>query len=854
MLHTPSLDFLSLRPGAPLVVTLHDLAPLKKPDVYLRTGLLHKLRYRAVRRARRVMVHSRVVAADGERMLGLDPERIVVVPLAVPPGFAPVDEPRELLSRLGLPAHFLLWVGSLDPIDPRKGIEPLVDAVAAGDGPPLVLAGAASPAAGDRLARPGRVLVLGRVSDHELKALYTAAEALIFPSEDEGFGFPPLEALACGTPVAAYAAGSLPEVLEGVEEAVLVEPGNTAALLEAAAGLAGDAGPAADARLGAGGRRGGDGVPRRGRLEGRDRVVDGCGHPARAVAQDDRVVVDPLDLLDRGGGLGLAEGQQGFERDEGVLVQQPARGAQQPQGGLDLGGRRRGGPVHHQLRAVGPHGVLGDHAAPVGAEVVADVVLDVLVPAVAVEGRVLLPELDVGVGAVEGHAQPLDGRAEEGLQRRIGIHALGKDHRQAAVHQHHRARPAGVVHRGAGGHVGAHGVPGEDRAVDPLVVEHGDQVGGVGLEAAPRRPDRGAPAAAAQVGRQHAHLGAALEQLAHDGPPAQVRGGDAVGGHHHCLGVGAGGAGPGDVQVAALDVHRQRFGEGVHLSAGYRRDAARSSFGRVPPVDPITLRACPPPTGSSSAAARPAGPPRRSTARPTAPRRWAAAPAATPPWRSTAPPRTRCSRELEALDGGLLAVSEERGEVEVNGGGALRVVIDPVDGSRNARRPVAPYALSVAVADGPSVGDVIFGFVHEFELGQEWWAERGGGAFRDGERLSTSGADQPELLGLENTHPARVAAASGALEATGAERLRALGAVAVSLCLVGSGGLDAMLTLGETRSVDLAAGQLVVREAGGAVALPEAGDLAAPLGLDMRSRVLAAATPAGLDRLRAAFP
>ena len=210
--------------------------------------------------------------------------------------------------------------------------------------------------------------------------------------------------------------------------------------------------------------------------------------------------------------------------------------------------------------------------------------------------------------------------------------------------------------------------------------------------------------------------------------------------------------------------------------------------------------------------------------------------------------------ELERLDGGLLAISEERGEVEVNGGGALRVVIDPVDGSRNARRSVCPYALSVAVADGPSVGDVEFAFVHEFEQGREWWARRGEGAFDGGERLSTSGADQAELLGLENTHPAQVAAASGALQATGAERLRALGAVAVSLCHVGSGGLDAMLTLGETRSVDLAAGQLVVREAGGAVSLPEAGDLDAPLGLDMRSRVLAAATPAGLERLRAAFP
>ncbi len=226
-------------PGAPLVVTLHDLAPLKNPEVYLRTGLLHKLRYRAVRRARRVMVHSHAVAADARRMLGVDPERIAVVPAAVPPGFAPVEDARSTLSRLGLPPHYLLWVGSLDPIDPRKGVEPLVDAVAQWDGPPLVLAGAASPAAGEQLSRPGRVLVLGRVSEPELRALYTAAEALVFPSEDEGFGFPPLEALACGTPVAAHAAGSLPEVLEGVSAATLVEPGDNAALLAAAAALAG---------------------------------------------------------------------------------------------------------------------------------------------------------------------------------------------------------------------------------------------------------------------------------------------------------------------------------------------------------------------------------------------------------------------------------------------------------------------------------------------------------------------------------------------------------------------------------------------------------------------------------------
>ncbi len=204
--------------------------------------------------------------------------------------------------------------------------------------------------------------------------------------------------------------------------------------------------------------------------------------------------------------------------------------------------------------------------------------------------------------------------------------------------------------------------------------------------------------------------------------------------------------------------------------------------------------------------------------------------------------------ELEALDGGLLAISEERGEVAVNGGGSVRVVIDPVDGSRNARRGMGPYALSVAVAEGPALADVTFGYVHEFETGQDWWAGRGEGAFCDGRRLETSGAEELELLGLESAAPAQVTG----LEATGAERLRAVGSVAMSLCHVAGGGLDAMLTLAETRSVDLAAGQLLVREAGGAVSLPEAGDLAASLSLDMRSRVLAAATAGALARLLAA--
>ena len=242
VLHSPTVDLVSLRPGAPLVVTLHDLVPLKHPDRYLRSGLKHRLRYSAVRRAARVIVPARAVAADAQRLLGLYPGRIETISYAAAPAFRPMPDPRSLLERLDLPERFLVWVGGLDPPDPRKGVEPLAAAVRRGNGLPLVLAGRAG--AGARtLAADGRVVLAGRLEDHELAALLTAAEALVFPSEDEGFGLPAVEALACGTPVAAFAVGSLPEVLGDREGAELVEPGDVAGLLAAAESLAGTRAP-----------------------------------------------------------------------------------------------------------------------------------------------------------------------------------------------------------------------------------------------------------------------------------------------------------------------------------------------------------------------------------------------------------------------------------------------------------------------------------------------------------------------------------------------------------------------------------------------------------------------------------
>ena len=238
VLHSPTIDFTSLRPGVPLVVTVHDLAPLKQPERYLRTGIKHRLRYAAVRRAARVITPSRVVAADCVRILGIGQERIAVVGEAAAPVFRPRPDARAALAPLGLPERYLLWVGGLDPADPRKGVERLAAAVAAGDGPPLVLAGRAGPEA-EALAAPGRVQLAGRLDDDDLAALYSAADALVFPSGDEGFGLPPLEALACGTPVAAFATGALTETLAREEGARLVPAGDYDGLLAAAAALAG---------------------------------------------------------------------------------------------------------------------------------------------------------------------------------------------------------------------------------------------------------------------------------------------------------------------------------------------------------------------------------------------------------------------------------------------------------------------------------------------------------------------------------------------------------------------------------------------------------------------------------------
>lgn len=198
--------------------------------------------------------------------------------------------------------------------------------------------------------------------------------------------------------------------------------------------------------------------------------------------------------------------------------------------------------------------------------------------------------------------------------------------------------------------------------------------------------------------------------------------------------------------------------------------------------------------------------------------------------------------ELEGLaaeGASFVAVSEERGEVSFGDGGAARVVIDPIDGSLNARRTIPSHSLSVAVAGGPSMADVEFGFVHDFGADEEFSARRGEGAFLAGARVAVSApAERLELVGIESAEPEWALPALRQL-AGDVYRLRVVGSLAISGAYVAAGRFDGMLSIRPCRSVDAAAAQLIVREAGGAVGF---GELApAEAMLDLESRYLFAA-------------
>jgi glycosyltransferase involved in cell wall biosynthesis len=224
----------------PMVVTIHDLSFLEYPHAFswrVRT-MLTTLVPGSVKRAARVIAVSEWTKQDLIRRYGLPPDKIVVTPEAPPPGFTRLSDAQRLPLPPGVVEPFVLAVGNLEP---RKNLRRLIEAFGLGVREhgflgQLVLVGQAHMRAGDaRLAAreagvESRVVFTGFVTQDNLALLYNRASLFVYPSLYEGFGLPPLEAMACGCPVLASNVTAMPEVLG--DAALLVNPLSVAALAE----------------------------------------------------------------------------------------------------------------------------------------------------------------------------------------------------------------------------------------------------------------------------------------------------------------------------------------------------------------------------------------------------------------------------------------------------------------------------------------------------------------------------------------------------------------------------------------------------------------------------------------------
>jgi glycosyltransferase involved in cell wall biosynthesis len=242
--HNPHSGLGSPGWGVPVVVTIHDLIPLVLPSAG-RAGFVRVFNREVpeiVARARAIIAVSEFTSRDLRVKLGVPAGRITVIPEAPARRYHPVaaQEARSRVSRrFSLPDPYFLYVGGFSK---RKNVTSLVQAfsMAAGSLPRqsvLAIVGGADrtyvqvQGLAHRLGCAARVAFLGRVDEHELPYLYSGARAFIFPSLYEGFGLPPLEAMACGCPVVCSDATSLSEVCG--DAAMLVDARDVAALAQA---------------------------------------------------------------------------------------------------------------------------------------------------------------------------------------------------------------------------------------------------------------------------------------------------------------------------------------------------------------------------------------------------------------------------------------------------------------------------------------------------------------------------------------------------------------------------------------------------------------------------------------------
>ena len=206
--------------------------------------------------------------------------------------------------------------------------------------------------------------------------------------------------------------------------------------------------------------------------------------------------------------------------------------------------------------------------------------------------------------------------------------------------------------------------------------------------------------------------------------------------------------------------------------------------------------------------------------------------------------------QLASSGAAFTAISEERGTVDFNGGGQAWVVIDPIDGSLNVRRTLPQHSLSVAIASAPNMAAVEFGYVYDFGPREEYLARSGSGAFLNDRPLKVTPAERLEVVGVEGAKPERIIPLLERL-AGEVHRLRCIGSLAITMSSVAAGRMDGMVSPVLSRSVDVAASQLIAREAGALVELGEGGLSEVGFDLDRKFLVAAASSSRGLEALLA---
>jgi alpha-1,3-rhamnosyl/mannosyltransferase len=246
LIHLPTPAPIRSR-GMPLVVTVFDLLPLRHPDLFTRETRLHTHLYVPfVRRATRIVAPSNYTRNEVVELLSVPPERVTVIPLAQAQRFERRAVDRDLLaSELGITGRYVLAAGTLEPrknlVTVLRAFRRLAEWVSDVE---LVIAGGrgwrndafeSELGAGEAAQR---VRLTGYVSDDRLIDLYSGAACFVFPSLAEGFGLPPLEAMACGAPVVASDRAALPEVVG--DAGLLVDPRDPEELAEQLARVLGD--------------------------------------------------------------------------------------------------------------------------------------------------------------------------------------------------------------------------------------------------------------------------------------------------------------------------------------------------------------------------------------------------------------------------------------------------------------------------------------------------------------------------------------------------------------------------------------------------------------------------------------